>query len=219
MPGVNRTDREIMAKNPLDLYEQHFAAKDFERLDLFQLLRAAYGVNASIYPGSFVHITPSFVFPLTTYIETDKRAKQFFGYAGLTAFIEQRKTYPQDAEIRFYAQDYREVIDGEEESYDLLISQYAGFVSKYCKRYLKIGGILLANNSHGDAGLAAIDDDFQLIGAVLKSNARHRVSEKNLSEYFVPKNDIEITAAYLERIQKGIAYTKTASSYLFRRVK
>ena len=70
-----------------------------------------------------------------------------------------------------------------------------------------------------DAGLAAIDRDFELIGVVLKSNARHRVSEKNLSEYFVPKKEIEISAAYLERIQKGIGYTKTASSYLFRRVK
>ena len=85
-------------------------------VDLFQLLRAAYGVNASIYPGSFVHITPSFVFPLTTYIETDKRSKQFFGYAGLTAFIEQRKTYPQDAEIQFNAKDNREVMDGKKKA-------------------------------------------------------------------------------------------------------
>ena len=208
-----------MAKNPIDYYQAHFVAKDFERLDLFQLLRDKYGVNASIYPGSFVHVTPSFIFPVTTYIETDKRAKQFFDHPGLKAFIEARKTYPEDASIRFYAQDYRQFIQGEEQSYDLLISQYAGFVAKYCKRYLKIGGILLANNSHGDAGLAALDDDFMLIGAVLKSNARHRVSEKNLSEYFVPKKDLEISAAYLERIQKGIGYTKTASSYLFRRVK
>ena len=207
-----------MAKNPLEYYQEHFVAKDFERLDLFQLLREEYGVNASIYPGSFVHITPSFVFPVTTYIETDQRATQFFECPGLEAFIKDRKTYSEDARIQFYAQDYRQVIMGEDESYDLLISQYAGFVSKYCKRYLKVGGILLVNNSHGDAGLAAIDDDFQLIGAVLKSNSRHRVSEKNLSEYFVPKKDLEITAAYLERIQKGISCTQTASSYLFRRV-
>lgn len=208
-----------MTKNRLAYYNEHFVAKDFERLDLFQLLREKYGVKTSIYPGSFVHVTPSFVFPVTTYIETDQRAKQFFEHPGLKAFVKVRKTYAEDAEIRFYAQDYRELIKDEEESYNLLISQYAGFVSKYCKRYLKIGGILLANNSHGDAGLAAIDDDYQLIGAVLKSNARHRVSEKNLSKYFVPKKDLEISAATLERIQKGIGYTKTASSYLFRRVR
>ena len=207
-----------MAKNPLGYYEEHFVEKDFERLDLFQLLREKYGVESAIYPGSFVHVTPSFVFPVTTYVETDKRAKKFFENPGLEAFIRSRKIYPEDISIRFYAQDYREVIVGEDQRYDLLISQYAGFVSKYGKRYLKIGGILLANNSHGDAGLASIEDDFVFIGAILKSGSRHRVSEKNLSEYFVPKKAVEITAAYLESIQKGIGFTKTASSYLFRRV-
>ena len=216
---IEGNTKNMMARNPLELYKEHFVEKDFERLDLFQLLREKYGGEAAIYPGSFVHVTPSFVFPVTTYIETDKRAKRFFENPGLNEFINSRKIYTDDFSIQFYSQDYREIIEGEDENYDLLISQYAGFVSKYCKRYLKIGGVLLANNSHGDAGMAAIDDDFKFIGAILKSRARHQVSEKNLSEYFVPKKAVKITAAYLESIQKGIGYTKTASAYLFRRVK
>ncbi len=40
------------------------------------------------------------------------------------------------------------------EPVDLIISQYAGFVGQETKRYLKEGGILLCNDSHGDATLA-----------------------------------------------------------------
>lgn len=207
-----------MPKHPLDLYQEHFVDKDFERLDLFQLLREKYGIASAIYPGSFVHITPSFVFPVTTYIESDKRAKKFFENPGLSEFINFRKGYRQAPIVQFYAQDYREAID-EEEKYDLLISQYAGFVSKYCKRYMKIDGILLVNNSHGDASMASIDDDLVFIAVILKNGSKHTISEKKLTEYFVPKKAMEITVEVLESIQKGIGYTKVASSYLFRRVK
>ena len=209
----------VMAKNIFDLYKQHFVDKEFERLELFQLLREKYGGVSAIYPGSFVHVTPSFVFPVTTYIEMDKRAKKFFENPGLIDFVQERKTYPDEPVIKFFGQDYQKSIAGEEQKYDLLISQYAGFISKFCKRYLKIGGILLANNSHGDAGMAAIDAEFEFIGIVLKRGNKYRISEKNLSEYFIPKKAIEITPEYLEEIQKGIGYTKTASSYLFRKVR
>ena len=208
-----------MAKNPLALYREHFVDKEFERLELFQLLREKYNIASAIYLGSFVHVTPSFVYPITTYVEMDKRAKKFFENPDLDAFINARKIYAENPQIVFYAQDYQEKIAGEEEKYDLLISQYAGFVSRYGIRYLKIGGLLLANNSHGDASMAALDDDFEFIGVVLKQGSKYRVSEQNLSEYFIPKKPIEVTVEYLDRIQKGIGYTKTASSYLFRRVK
>jgi hypothetical protein len=208
-----------MAKNPLELYTEHFVDKEFERFELFELLRDIYGIVSAIYPGSFVHVTPSFVFPVTTYVEMDKRAKKFFENPGLNDFVKGRKIYSEDAIIKFFGQDYNKSIPDETEKYDLLISQYAGFVSKYCKQYLKIGGILLANSSHGDASLAAIDEDFEFIGVVLKRGVKYQISEKNLSEYFVPKKAVEITPEYLEKIQKGIGYTKTASSYLFRKVK
>jgi hypothetical protein len=206
-----------MSKNPLELYQEHFVAKDFERLELFQRLREKYSIVSAIYLGSFVHVTPSFVYPVTTYVEMDKRARKFFEDPELDAFIKARKIYAEDPQITFYAQDYQQAIAGEDEQYDLLISQYAGFVSRYGKRYLKIGGLLLANNSHGDASMAALDDDFVCVGVVLKQGSSYRVSEQNLSAYFIPKKPIDVTVAYLEQLQKGIGYTKTASSYLFRR--
>ena len=43
-------------------------------------------------------------------------------------------------------------------------------------------GILLANNSHGDAGIAYLDDDFEFIGAIYKSNGKYRLTDKNLDK-------------------------------------
>jgi len=206
-------------KSPPALYKEHYIDKDFERLELFCLQRDQYSVKSAVYPGSFVHVTPSFVFPITTYIEMDKRAAKFFGSPEMYDFVNRMKKYPDEPEIRFFAQDYIKPAAGEDEKYDLLISQYSGFVSRYCKRYLKIGGILLVNNSHGDASMASIDEDYIFIGAVLKTGGKYRISEKNLSEYFIPKKPVQTTPEYLEEIQRGIGYIKTASSYVFRKVK
>jgi len=53
---------------------------------------------------------------------------------------------------------------------DLIISQYAGFVGQATKKYLKTGGILLCNDSHGDATLARFDHDFEFIGVMGMDN-------------------------------------------------
>ena len=209
-----------MSKNSsLQLYEKFFVDRDFERLDLFQLLLEKYGIESALYPGSFVHITPSFVFPITVYVDTDKRAMKLFNNPEIYNFIEKHKIYPQNADVTFYAMDYRNELSVKDQSFDLLISQYAGFVSQHCKRYLKIGGVLLVNNSHGDASMASIDGDYEFIAAVNRSKGKHRLTEKNLDTYFIPKSTVKITKEYIEKIQKGIGYTKSASGYVFKRIK
>jgi len=206
-------------KDPIELYKEYFVNREFERLDLFQLLAERFDVKSALYPGSFVHVTPSFVFPKTTYVDTDKRTKQFFQFPEVFDFIAQNKVYPQRSEVTFHPADYRQALAEPDESYDLLISQYAGFISQHCKRYLKINGILLVNNSHGDASMASIDQDYEFIAVILRDKGMHRISQKVLSSYFIPKKPVEVTKEYLEQTQAGIGYQKTASSYLFRRIK
>ena len=207
-----------MTNSALDLYEKYFQQRQFERLDLFQIIADKFDIQRALYAGSFVHVTPSFVFPDVVYVDNDKQARQFFGKPEVLEFIAERKMYPQDAKVTFHFADYRNDFDEKTGSFDLLISQYAGFVGQYCKAYLKPGGFMLANNSHGDAGLAAIDDDYQLKAVFSVRNGAHRISETNLEEYFVPKSQIEITREYLEKLQKGIGYKKTAGMYLFQKV-
>jgi hypothetical protein len=151
-------------------------------------------------------------------VDNDKQAKQFFGKPEVFKFIAERKFYPLESKVTFHFADYRNGFDEPFESFDLLISQYAGFVGQHCKPYLKTGGYLLANNSHGDAGMAAIDDDYRLKAVFSVRNGKYRISETNLDEYFVPKSQIHITRAYLEKLQKGIGYKKTAGVFLFQKV-
>jgi len=50
-------------------------------------------------------------------------------------------------------------------------------------------------------------------------NQKYYNSEKNLEQYFIPKKDILITEDLLEERQRGFGYKKTASLYLFKRIK
>lgn len=202
----------------IELYNQYFVEKDFERFDLFQHLAKRYGIERALYPGSFIHVTPSFVYPVVSYVDTDKRAKKFFNDPSIHDFVARKKIYTQDARITFYPMDYRNDIEERDESFGLLISQYSGFVSQSCKRYLGIGGLLLANNSHGDASMASIDDDYELVAVVSRRNGKHRLSEANLDSYFKLKSQTKISKEHLEKIQRGVGYKKSASAYVFERL-
>ncbi len=203
----------------MQLYQQYHVAKNDERLGLFELLADRYGIMSALYPGCFVHITPSFFYPTTTYVEMDKRGKKFFNDPNLLTFITKHKRYSEEPKVTFYATDYYKTFPAPEGSFDLLISQYAGFVSQPCKKYLKIGGLLLVNNSHGDASMAWLDEDYDLVGVVNHRSGQYRLVENNLDEYFIPKSTkIEITKSYLEKIGRGIGYKKSGSAYIFKRV-
>ncbi len=52
--------------------------KQDERLGLFVLLADSFGIRSALYPGSFTHLTPAFVFPTTCFVDTDRRAARFF---------------------------------------------------------------------------------------------------------------------------------------------
>lgn len=207
-----------LPKKPLALYEKYYVDRQFERLDLFEQLMEHYGVQSALYPGSFVHITPSLVYPETVYVDNDKTAKKFFASPAVLEFITSHKVYEQHPSITFHAQSYTENFNEANNRFDLLISQYAGFVSQYCTKYLKVGGLLLVNNSHGDASMASLDSNLKLVAVVLRRENKHRITDHNLDSYLVPKSNTLVTRDYLQQLQRGIGYKKSASMYLFRRI-
>jgi len=203
-----------------EIYKKYFIEKRFERVDLFEAIKNRYGCKSALYPGSFIHIAPSFVFPYVIYVDTDPQAKKFFkDMAQVKKVIRSRKLYDKESNVEFYSQSYTRPLNIPEGSNDLLISQYAGFISLHGKKYLKGGGILLVNNSHGDASMARLDDDYCLIAVVKKQGDNYRISDKDLDSYFIPKKPVNINRSYLEKTQRGIGYTRTASSYIFRKEK
>lgn len=207
-----------MAATPLDLYDKYHLSRSDEREELFAVVGERYGVERALYPGCFVHVTPSFHIPEVCYVDTERRAAAFFAAPETAELVARRKQYAQPASYRFHHQDYREPIPEPDEAFDLLISQYAGFISQHALAHLKIGGLLLANNSHGDAGMAHLDERYAFVAAVNKRGEQYRLVETDLDSYFVPRKEIEVTPAYQEELGRGIGYKKTAAVYLFERV-
>ena len=204
-------------KDNLQLYKKYYLDNNNENIGQFNILADKFNVKRALYPGSFVHIAPSLVFPEVTYIDTDKRAKAFFSDPQVGEYIRERKLYSDDFTVEFIPEDYRKNNLNITVQFDVLISQYAGFISKYCTRYLKVGGFLLVNNSHGDAGMASIDKRYSLVGVFNRRGQKYAYSDNNLDSYFIPKKSIEITEEYLESLGRGIGYTKSPTSYLFRK--
>ncbi len=204
--------------SPPPLYKQYFIDRSDERVDLFRKLAEQFGVRSALYPGSFVQISPSFVIPRVVYVDSDRRIPRFFGDPAVQEYVESRKEYGESPEIRYHHQSYEDDIGEPPGNFDLLISQYAGFISAACKRYLKRGGLLVANDSHGDASMARIDPDFELVAAIDRRGEKFSVKTSDLDRYFLPKRPVEITAELLRQRGRGIGYTTPASSYLFRKI-
>ena len=198
-------------------YEE-FMIKSGDRYGLFKLLNDEFSITTASYPGSYIDITPSFFFPVTYYIDTDRKAKQFFEMENeILDYIEKNKTYDEDVTLKYYPEDYRTEFDEIMNSSDLLISLYAGFISKSCKNLLKKDGLLLANNSHGDASMAYLDEDFVFYGVIDYRNKKYYLNSDKLDEYFIPKKNITVTKELLEKTNKGVGYTKSANFYLFKK--
>jgi hypothetical protein len=209
--GVDALTRELWTRQ-----DRHKG----DRLRLFTAVAEEVDATTVLYPGSFVDVAASFAFPSVTYVDSDRRAQQFFAdHSGVQEIIgAHRRRYDAEYEFRFAHKDYREDLGLGDETFDLLVSLYAGFVSLSCTRYLRIGGTLLVNSSHRDASMAAADSRYRHIAVVTSRSGRYRVGRNGLEQYFVPKKEQDVTADRLHRLASGIAYTKTPFAYLFERV-
>ena len=199
------------------LYNKYFVQKQDERRELFRLLRDLFRIEKGLYPGSFTHVAPSFYIPEMVYVDMDKRCPQFFSDETTRRFINESKDYSVASEIRFYYSDFSMEIPEKEGRFDLLISLYSGFISRYCKQYLRKDGILLANNSHGDSSLAHLDEDFKFIGVIKRNGERFRFNDDNLDSYFITKTGKPIDKNAIEKNMRGPEFTKTAYAYVFRK--
>lgn len=202
-----------------DAYDTHPG----DRTLLFETLASAVGHVPVLYPGSYVDIAPSVFFDDVTYVDIDRRARRFFAEAEqVRRLIDQKRStlgrgrLPAGG-VRFHHADYRESLPLEDGSVGLLLSLYAGFISETCGRYLAPGGRLLANDSHGDASMASLDPRFVLSAVVIRSSSGYRVRSDDPDSYMIPRRGQAPTAQELRRTNRGVAFTRRAFAYLFRR--
>jgi hypothetical protein len=205
------------------LYEKYHTSRQDERVGLFESVRSEFGVRAGLYPGCFVHVAPSFVIPRMYYVDSDRNAHRFFAQGAAQELVAERRVYDEPSQIEFFHQDYHKTIPIQEGSVGLLLSQYAGFVSEACNKYLVLGGYLIVNNSHGDAGLASCNREYRLVAVVNRRGDRWSLHTRDLDQYFVPKSrnvpqDPVTLANHIRELGRGIGYTKTASDYVFEKI-
>ncbi len=190
-----------------------------DRHRLFTAVGDAIQADTVLYPGSYVDVAASFVFPSVTYVDVDRRAERFFrDRQGVAEIIASSRADEGQADFSFIAADYRLDLGLEDESFDLLVSLYAGFISEHCTQYLRQGGYLLANPSHGDAAMASIDSRYRLVAVVQSRSGSYQVKDSGLDSYLVPKKPEPLTVERLHELGRGVAYTKSAFAYLFQRV-
>ena len=202
----------------LGLYRRYYAAERARAALFAAIAEWATGQRRVLYPGSFIHVTASFHFPAVAYVDNNKTARRFFSHRDEVArIIESNKVYTEAPDFTFTFADYENPLPFPYCHFDLLFSLYAGFVSKPCKRYLAPGGILVANDSHGDASLAHIDHQCELIGVVVGSDDTLRVRDDELDQYFQTKKTLPVSEDLLRERRRGLDYVHKAPVYLFRK--
>jgi hypothetical protein len=132
-------------------------AHGLERLELLEALRGRCPREAAVlYPGCFLHVTPSFFFQHVVYVDRQPLAAEFFAdEEGVRAIVAARRRYREAPYLRFLALDYTLPLPLREASYDLVLALHAGGISRSCAGYLRPGGLLLSNDHGGDAADAA----------------------------------------------------------------
>lgn len=199
------------------VYEKYYAALSFERAGLFKALADRYAPATVLYPGSSVHVTPSFFFPHVVYVDSSDTSAAFFADRdAVLAFIAGRKHYQRSVYISFLAQDYTQPLPLREGSFDLLLSLYAAGVGRSCTKYLKPGGLLLSNDHYGDARDALADPRLALIAAIKRRGRAYRFTTGDLEGYLVPRPRGRRRGGQdVPRRQ----YRRSADAYLFRRLR
>lgn len=203
-----------MQKPAIEQY-QAYAEKIGNRKALYTAVAKKYHIQTALYPGSYIDIAPSLVIPDVTYVDNFKGTISFFGHMkDIADFVELNKEYETPFRMGFEAQDYTKRLFCK--PVDLIISQYAGFVVQATKHLLKLGGIALCNDSHGDATLTNFDDDFAFIGIV---DSKQTIHTKNLIDYLeMPKGKPLDLERVLEKMQ-GPKYEVVAENYLFLKIR
>ncbi|MBI1349788.1 MAG: hypothetical protein GC156_01550 [Actinomycetales bacterium] len=190
-----------------------------DRQRLFDAVAQAFPATRVLYPGSYVDVAASFVWPAVTYVDVDSRAQRFFAdEEGVREVIGAHVHDTTGRDIRFIHGDYQADLPLEAASFDLLISLFAGFVSEHCTQYLRIGGRLLAHPSHGDVAMAALDPRYRLAAAVTARSGDYDVSTRNLDAYLIPKGAEPVTRERLHASGREITYTRSPFAYVFERV-
>ena len=214
--------------DPLGAYKSRYLdgpGSDDGLRSVFRKIRDEFHVRRVLYPGSYLHITPSLYFPYVCYVDSLAGFADALADSNLRQYVADHREYPEAPVICCYQQDYSTFTCEPEGSFDLLISLNSGLISQACKRFLRTGGLLLVNDEHYDARRAFVDPDYLLCTVFAGDDScRMETSKADLDVYFRTARGTPLT---LEMVESDVprppsrARFKPACSapvYLFRRL-
>ena len=212
-----------MPSKTLSKYISNYGGINDPHLRILKLLKNNHEIKRVMYPGSWIHLTPSLVFPFVVYVDNFAKMESILSDPELLEYIGTNSEIYGESIIKVHQLDYRNEIPEEKESFDLLISLSSGFVSQYCGSYLKKNGVLFVNNEHYDASRAYVDENFFPIG-IFTLNGKLIQKNQTIQEYFLTKKNQVITSEMViensRRSPSKAKYKlkKKAQFYLFERL-
>ena len=188
---------------------------------VFRAARDLIGSQRVVYPGSYVHLTPSLVFPSVCYVDSVKGFGVAMQSDDLVPWLNAHKEYAEPAEVTAIETTYSRIPSTLLAGFGLMISLNAGAISQECKPLLAPGAHLLANDGHYDAARAHVDADYTLVAA-LSADGASETGEEALRGYFVSKQGLPLTREMLaENAQRSPSkarhkMARAADAFLFR---
>ena len=197
----------------IDIYRKHYAELQFERAGLFELVQQTFHSTQVLYPGCFVHITPSLYFPHVVYLDQSPEAQTFFAdLENVSQYVDRNKRYRRSAYIRFIAQDFTDPLPLPQGSFDQLISLFTAGVASACQGYLKPGGLLLTNRHRETKTI-----DFELVSTVRYRSGRYRLIKGNQALQPVARSDPKQISRYLRQRTRGLQYSENETYFLYKK--
>ena len=188
---------------------------------VFRAVRDLIGVQHVVYPGSYVHLTPSLVFPHVCYVDSVKGFGSAMQSSDVLPWLDAHKEYPEPVELTAIETTYDQIPPSLLASFALMVSLNAGAISQACKPQLAPGAHLLVNDGHYDAARAHVDDDYTLVAA-FSAEGSCELEENALRGYFVSRKGQPLTREMLAENAKRAPsralhkMSREADAFLFR---
>ena len=76
-------------------------------LQTFQVLNNRFSPKKVLYPGSWIHLTPSLVFPHVVYVDSFAKMEKAFNDSDMLQYVEKHSTHQNKLKIEFHQSDYQ----------------------------------------------------------------------------------------------------------------
>ena len=199
-------------------YNRFYSALNFDRAGLFELIKDVYGCGTVLYPGCSIHITPSFYFQHVVYVDISETAKEFFQEnQAILSIVNSNKKYKQSAYMQFIHNNYTKKLPLRENNYDLLLSIYAGGITKSCKKYIKPGGIIVSNNHQNDAQQALKDSSVRLEALIRRKGKKSHIENGTDDKMLKALQGHSKPLKSMKNSSSGMEYVDNEYYFVFRK--